>query len=77
MSAKRSRQELRAVEVDGNSGGSLVLLGQSDVPGMCRIEVGCDCVITLSRDVSVVALADLITKANDTWPEILKAKAVP
>lgn len=51
-------------EVEGNNGGSYVRI-TSLGKGMCRIAVGETCVTTINMDMSVSALAAILTWAND------------
>lgn len=54
------------LEVEGNKGGSYVRLDRAGMPeGMVRLEVGETCVRTINQDISVAALAVILTVAKD------------
>jgi hypothetical protein len=52
-------------EVEGNNGGSYVLLTRSETPGMVHLQVGETCIRTIDQQISVVALAAILTAAKD------------
>lgn len=53
--------------VEGNRGGSYILLSTENMPeGMVHLEVGETCIHTVDMDISVAALAIVLTVAKDT-----------
>jgi hypothetical protein len=50
---------------EGNNGGSFVTIDETGTDGVVRLRVGCHCVITVDQDISVVALAQILTTAKD------------
>ena len=52
-------------EVEGARGGSYVRLAPGEKEGMCRIEVGHSCVVTVDREIPVTWLAAVLTHAKD------------
>lgn len=52
--------------VEGNNGGSFVTLDKGGMPpGMVRLKVGETCVYTVDQEISVVALAAILTWCKD------------
>lgn len=49
------------VEVEGNKGGSYVRLMKASAEGMVHLEVGESCVVTVQQEISVAALAIVLT----------------
>lgn len=60
----KSQAELRTLEVEGNNGGSYVRVTEVR-EGMVRLEVGETCVVTVDQEISVAALAAILTHARD------------
>ncbi len=71
---KRKAFAPERLEVEGNNGGSYIRITTVEQEGFCHLEVGETCVQTLSRVVSVAALAALITRCKDIGFEKLLAE---
>ena len=56
--------EPKWIEVQGNHGGSFILLTET-TEGMVHLEIGETCVRTVDCDISVCALAIILTVAKD------------
>lgn len=50
---------------EGNNGGSFVTIDETGRDGVVRLRVGNHCVITIDQEISVVALAQILTGAKD------------
>lgn len=72
--AERTNDPYRFDEcyAEGNKGGSYVRLRRSDTEGMVHLEVGETCVHTVNQEISVVALAAILTAArNEGFQEVV------
>jgi hypothetical protein len=61
---KRTKPPATSFEVQGNRGGSYVRITSID-NGMVHLEVGETCVVTVDQEISVAALAAVLTSAKD------------
>ena len=79
---RKAHPPIRAIEVEGNNGGSYVRIEEVR-EGVVELSVGETCVTTVKQEISVVALAGILTRARDIgfrkmlqeldWsPEVLK-----
>lgn len=64
MSGPAPKPALSKACVEGNKGGSYIILQELDEEGLCRLEVGETCVTTISDKFSVVQLAAILTWAE-------------
>ena len=62
---------------DGNNGGSFVTLDETGRDGVVRLRVGNHCVITVDQEISVVALAQVLTFAKDRGFKEILTEAFP
>lgn len=62
---KKIKERPQSVEVEGNKGGSYIILRKSEREGWCFLEVGETCVRTMSEEVPVAWLAVVLTIAKD------------
>lgn len=60
-----------SLEIEGNNGGHFIRIERTKEYGMCRIEVGSECVVTVQDETSVTALAhamaSLYREYKSTW----------
>lgn len=64
---------LQDISVEGNNGGSYVRIEELEADGMVRLEVGETCVVTIDQEISVCALAAVLTWAKDLgFEEVLR-----
>lgn len=62
---------------EGNNGGSFITLDDTGKDGVVRLRVGNHCVITVDQEISVVALAQVLTSAKDRGFAAIMKEAVP
>jgi len=63
----------QSIHVEGNNGGSYIQIEETETEGMVRLEVGETCVVTIDREISVCALAAILTWCKDYgFEEILR-----
>lgn len=62
---------------EGNNGGSFVTLDETGKDGVVRLRVGNHCVQTVDQEISVVALAQVLTWAKDRGFRNIMKDAIP
>jgi hypothetical protein len=50
---------------EGNNGGSFITIDETNRDDVIRLRVGNHCAITIDQEISVVALAQILTSAKD------------